>query len=1365
MGGIFRQTARVSTSNWVRWLRAGLIWLGVVGAVACADQRPPRTDLSDNPLEPEVIEGDAGDRTCYREGCACKPEGDTRACGTVKKEIAGYLWCSVGTQVCEGGVWSACETERVALRKRARSLNLQALGDSRSCVEENPCSPGCHLFEDTSGDLPVEPVSGLVDSPEGLTLAEAPNVPGGSCTSIELTPTTAQITLRQLDSFTPTSVAFTAQLVPEGCGGEVNVVFSVDRPDIAAISSDGVMTLRAPVAGPVEVSAFAGRLAAQATVNVKVDIADVSQAPAGTANHFDGQGDAEDELFTWLYPYSGTVFPPNVKPPLLQWHSVVSAQAVWNGGCALRADGSVRCWGINFNGDIQDQAGPYVQLSGRYAHFCALTPDGDAHCWGDNGYGQAENQTGPFVGVEVGARHSCGLRPDGAVHCWGRNNYGQLDVPADARFTAISAGAYTTCGVQVNGGVACWGNVSVGQDAVPQGTFIDVAAGTDHVCAIRSNRSLACWGSNASGQTQAPAGAFVSLEAATYHTCALRTDGAAVCWGQNQLGQGGIRSGPFVSVTAAGQHSCGVTRRGGVECWGDGSQSRAVGIQGGAVKVGLRYPATGEPAFEWSTIVPENQGDFADAPGTSVPLPPAPRARIPDNVWTALATAARGQAVALTVQRHTGDRLLRLVERTVHFSDSPLLGTITYQAYGTRRVLNATGIYEDGVERWGAVVFSYDAKQRTNAVLSGTNSVEDEWGTSPGCRGCHTVNSTGQTMIAGFHLDGAGSRYSLSRPNDGRLIQRAPREWEGTVWSALHPTLPIAFTSRGPSPCVSRISERDGSCLADAFTSLTNDLQGRGHVMQVAPGGMMGAGWLDSNGDDVFDSPAPSQIINLSGNPGAILPSSLPEGLRAAMPVFSPEGDRVVFVHYAGSVEDGLGTVHVGDRRSLAMVDFDSDGYRLQNFQRLTNEPAEPCDQRFDSTQPCSDVWPAFMPNGAGVVFQRQVFANGSIPGTSNSDFGGTRSGCGLPGSPACDDGAKGELWWVPLDSDGQPAGTFALNQANGVVSPEHLVLPALHSDSPRGHSADVEPLLNYQPSVAPRAVGQHTWMAFTSRRAYGNLATGNPWWSDPRVHPLRHAIPTKKVWISAIDAQAESGDPSAPAFYLEGQEVRSANGRPVWVGAQCIQPSTQRSNATLCESDADCCGAPETARCEVELPLGTSIRRHCMPIDASQCVTADAPIACQSDEQCCGFEEGERCASGRCVMPPALARYEAATFVRDYQASCPDGTLPNWKFLEWQAELPAGTSIDFTAATAPTQAELEDATAVRLATARPPSTTTWTTWWPEDSESIDDKLAAEGYPTRQWLRVAMTLRPDSASVQAPTLTDWRLIYDCTDGL
>src|SRR5690606_24929333 len=139
---------------------------------------------------------------------------------------------------------------------------------------------------------------------------------------------------------------------------------------------------------------------------------------------------------------------------------------------------------------------------------------------------------------------------------------------------------------------------------------------------------------------------------------------------------------------------------------------------------------------------------------------PAPRARIPANVWTALATAARGRAVTLTVQRHTGDRLLRPVERTAHFSDSPLLGPITYQSYGTRRVLNATGIYEDGVERWGAVLFAYDAKQRANAVLSGEHSVEDEWGTSPGCRGCHTANSTGQTMIAGFHLDGAGMLYS-----------------------------------------------------------------------------------------------------------------------------------------------------------------------------------------------------------------------------------------------------------------------------------------------------------------------------------------------------------------------------------------------------------------------------------------------------------------------------------------------------------------------------------------------------------------------------------------------------------------------------
>jgi hypothetical protein len=126
--------------------------------------------------------------------------------------------------------------------------------------------------------------------------------------------------------------------------------------------------------------------------------------------------------------------------------------------------------------------------------------------------------------------------------------------------------------------------------------------------------------------------------------------------------------------------------------------------------------------------------------------------------------------------------------------------------------------------------------------------------------------------------------------------------------------------------------------------------------------------------------------------------------------------------------------------------------------------------------------------------------------------------------------------------------------------------------------------------------------------------------------------------------------------------------------------------------------------------------------------------------------------------------RYQSATFVRDFHAECPQGTLPHWKFLEWQAQLPEGTSIAFTAASAPTRAELEDAVEVDLHTAVPPASPAWTTWGTNDDDSIDAKLAEQGYPTHEWLRVRMTLNPDEGLVTTPKLSQWRLVYDCVDG-
>jgi alpha-tubulin suppressor-like RCC1 family protein len=125
--------------------------------------------------------------------------------------------------------------------------------------------------------------------------------------------------------------------------------------------------------------------------------------------------------------------------PLKHVSVFASVVALSPGGhhvCALKADGSVVCWGDNSsgqlgNGSTQDSATPVaaaglshaVILSSGHRHSCALLADGTVACWGDNGYGQLGN----------------GSKRDSA---WPRV------VPGLSGVAAVTAGRFTTCALR-----------------------------------------------------------------------------------------------------------------------------------------------------------------------------------------------------------------------------------------------------------------------------------------------------------------------------------------------------------------------------------------------------------------------------------------------------------------------------------------------------------------------------------------------------------------------------------------------------------------------------------------------------------------------------------------------------------------------------------------------------------------------------------------------------------------------------------------------------------------------------------------------------------------------------------------------------
>lgn len=239
----------------------------------------------------------------------------------------------------------------------------------------------------------------------------------------------------------------------------------------------------------------------------------------------------------------------------------VVAVSAANHSCALKADGTVACWGFNSSGQVGipvtsgNVTAPVtvagltgaVAITTGFTHSCALKANGTVDCWGSNMFGQlgtgggTSSSPAPVFGltnavaVGAGMRHSCALKRDGTVDCWGNNNtYGEL---------GDGSGLNSPFPVSVSGLT----------------NVVAIAVGYSHSCALKADGSVACWGLNDVGQLGdgsttnratpvAVSGLanVVAIAAGYLHSCALRTDGSMVCWGYN--GDGRVGDGSAVNA-------------------------------------------------------------------------------------------------------------------------------------------------------------------------------------------------------------------------------------------------------------------------------------------------------------------------------------------------------------------------------------------------------------------------------------------------------------------------------------------------------------------------------------------------------------------------------------------------------------------------------------------------------------------------------------------------------------------------------------------------------------------------------------------------------------------------------------------------
>ena len=237
----------------------------------------------------------------------------------------------------------------------------------------------------------------------------------------------------------------------------------------------------------------------------------------------------------------------------------------------------------------------------------------------------------------------------------------------------------------------------------------------------------------------------------------------------------------------------------------------------------------------------------------------------------------------------------------------------------------------------------------------------------------------------------------------------------------------------------------------------------------------------------------------------------------------------------------------------------------------------------------------------------------------------------------------------------------------------------------------------------------------------------------------------------------------------------------PACVPAGCPNPGT------FCGLTGDGCGAQISCGCTAPKTCGGGGQ---LGVCGTQ--PACVPTTCAAQGLSCG-QAGDGCGGtlscGTCASPDTcggggmpgvcghVTTWTDGYFVRDYNATCPLGTVPYWQLWSWTSLTPGDSFIDFKVQTALTAAGLTAAPSDPLLFSAPSgplaligqATKAHAAGQPagspntqDGSATVDNTLKLAGRNQHlPFLRVTSHLAPTTSKLSGPTLVGWDMQVDC----